>query len=354
MTLSKAGWEALTYATAAFGAALAWSLNVPLAMIVGPVIAVSIVSQRLPKLRIARPLYALGLSVIGLALGQYFTPDVLNTWGEITGTLALNTGITLVGVVFGFLLLHKAYGHDRKTAALGGLPGGVLTVIEMARASSADTTSILFFQVFRIILGASVVPLGYSLAGFDVPASGVRPTAEHVPPTAHDLALLCVGGLALMIVGRRLRVPSAEISLPLVWSATLYASGWVTMTIPVWAAGAAFVVVGGSVGAMLPNLSLRRLCLLVVQSLGLFALLMCLALVAALLAWTVFDISLASAILAFSPASLTEMIAVAVALDLDPALVAANNMYRMLLCSLIAPLLPMAVMSFGRAKDRSA
>ncbi len=354
MNWSKAGWEALTYALAAFGAGLAWFLNVPLAMIVGPVIVVSIANQRLPNLRIARPFYALGLGVIGLALGQYFTPDVLNTWAQISGTLALNTGITLAGVMFGFLLLNKVYGHDRKTAALGGLPGGVLTVIEMARANSADTTAILFFQVFRIILGASVVPLGYSLAGFDVPISGVRPIAEHVPATMHDLALLGLGSLVLMILGRRLRVPSAEISLPLVWSASLYASGWVTMAIPVWAAGAAFVVVGGSVGAMLPNLSLRRLCALVAQSVGLFALLIGLTLLAALSAWTLIDISLASAILAFSPASLTEMIAVAVALDLDPALVAANNMYRMLLCSLIAPLLPMAVMYFGRAGDPAA
>jgi len=343
MTLARVGSEGLTYAIAGAGAGIAWLLQVPLALLVGPVVLVCILSQRLPNLTVSRPIYGFGLALVGLVLGQYFTPDVLAQWAKITGALAVNTAVTLIGICAGYLLLSRVYGHDRRTAALGGLPGGVLAAIEMARTSSADTTAILFFQVFRIVLGASVIPIGYGLAGFQIPPTGVRSVAQTIPANAHDLALLVIGSVVLVLLGRRFRVPSAELLSPLLWSAGLYGSGWVTMTIPVWVAGLGFIVVGGAVGAMLPRLSLTRLLTLIGQSASLFALFMCATIAAAFLFGPVLNVAPGAAILAFSPASLTEMIAIALALDLEPALVAANNLFRMLICALVAPFLPYLV-----------
>lgn len=340
MILARLGWEAAAYALATAGALLALALQVPLGLLVGPLVAMSILSQRLPKLQVSRPAYALGLAVIGVGLGQFFTPEVATAWSGILGALALNSAITLAGVFLGFLLLSRSFGHDRRTAVLAGLPGGVLTVIEMARESAADVSAILFFQVFRIVLGASLIPLAYALAGFDVPPTGVQPVADVVPASWRDLGLLGLGSLAVMVAGRRLRIPSAEISLPLALSAVLYANGVVTMTIPVWILAVGFIVVGASVGTMLPRLKLRQLLRLIAQSIALFAVFMCLTVIAALLSSQGLGVAPATAILAFSPASLTEMIAVALALDLDPAFVLANNMYRMLLCSFLAPFLP--------------
>ncbi|TRD14875.1 AbrB family transcriptional regulator [Palleronia caenipelagi] len=344
MTLARLGREGAAYALALLGALAAWALNLPLAFLVGPVVTMSVVSQRLPKLQVSRLAYALGLAVIGVGLGQYFTPETLDVWSGIAGAIALNTAITLTGIFLGFLLLSRVFGHDRRTAALAGLPGGILTVIEMARASNADTSAVLFFQVFRIVLGASLIPLGYAMSGFDVPTTGVRPVSNSVPATLHDLALLIGGSLIVMVLGRRLRIPSAEISLPLALSATLYATGVVTMTVPVWLVAGAFVVVGASVGTLLPRLKARLLLKLVLQTAVLFALFMALTFVAAFFASALFGLRPAVAILAFSPASLTEMIAVALALELDPAFVAANNMYRMLFCSVLAPFLPWLVL----------
>jgi uncharacterized membrane protein AbrB (regulator of aidB expression) len=111
------------------------------------------------------------------------------------------------------------------------------------------------------------------------------------------------------------------------------------MTIPLWVPAVGFVIIGASIGTMLPRFGLGKLLRLAAHTGLLFAVFCILTLVAAGIAQTVLGLRFASAVLTFSPASLTEMIALSVALDLDPAMVAANNMFRMIFCSLLAPAL---------------
>lgn len=347
--LPRAGWELATYALAAAGAMLAMWLNVPLALLIGPMIALSVASQRFPNLTVSLPVYALSLFLMGLSLGQYFTPDLISTWGDIALSLLLNTGLTLVGLTLGYLLLRKVLGYNPATAVLSGLPGGILTVLEVARESDADFGAVLFFQIFRIVLGASLFPLAYAIAGFDIPPTGVTARPATVPPGVFEITLLVGGGLALAFVGRKLRFPSAEISLPLIWSAALYGSGTISFAIPLWVPAAGFVLVGASVGTMLPRPGAAGLIRLSLHTLMVFAVFSVLTVLCAALAVGLLGIPLATGILTFSPASLTEMIALAVALEMDPALVAANNLFRMLFCSVLAPIL-VVLMRRGGAK----
>jgi membrane AbrB-like protein len=331
--------EALTYVLAAAGALVAWALNLPLALLIGPTITISILAQRFPALHVSRPAYALGLGAIGLTLGQFFTPEIVSTWRSIGSALALNTALTLVGTVAGFLFLHRVLRYDAATAVFSGLPGGILTVLEVSKESEADVYAVLFFQVFRIVLGASCFPMAYAIAGFDVPVTGVPDQIQPTPASLRDVALLVLGGVAAAWLGRRMRFPSAEISAPLILSAYLFGSGSVTMTIPLWVPAVGFVIIGASIGTMLPRFGLGKLLRLAAHTGLLFAVFCILTLVAAGIAQTVLGLRFASAVLTFSPASLTEMIALSVALDLDPAMVAANNMFRMIFCSLLAPAL---------------
>ncbi len=331
--------EALTYALAALGAMVAWALDLPLALLIGPTIAISVLAQRFPVLRVSRPVYALALITVGLTLGQFFTPEILSTWRSLGHTLALNAVITLTGTALGFLFLRHVLGFDPATATFAGLPGGILTVLEVSRESDADSAAVLFFQVFRIVLGASCFPLAFALAGFDVPTTGMPDHGTHTAPTLGDALVLGLGGVCAAGIGRWVKFPSAEISAPLLLSAYLYGSGSVTMTIPLWVPACGFVVIGAAAGTMLPRFSLPRLLRLAGQTTLLFMVFCTLTLGAALLAQMTLGIRFASGVLIFAPASLTEMIALSVALELDPAQVAANNMFRMIFCSLLAPLL---------------
>ncbi len=344
--------EASVYLLAAFGAAAALAIKLPLGILVGPMLVLSLASQRWPRLAVSPPVYALGLVVIGVSLGQYFTPEVIATWRAIGGTLALNALMTLAGLGLGYWFLTRVLRYDPATAAFSGLPGGILTVMEVSRESDADAGKVLFFQVFRIVIGATTIPLAYALAGFDVPTTGVRAAVSATDPTWRDALLLGVGAIVLAMLGRRLRFPSAEISLPLIWSAILYATGMVSMALPLWLPVLGFVVVGAAVGTMLPRLDLPTLARLSLHTVLVFILFMVLTIIAALLAQPILELDFATGVLTFSPASLTEMIAVAVALSLDPALVAANNLFRMIFCSVLAPLLLIWLRRQGHGRAR--
>lgn len=335
------GWrrEGLTYSLAAFGAAGAWALSLPLALLIGPVVVVTVLAQRLPGLRISPPVYGLSLMVIGMALGQYFTPETLSAWRNIGGALALNGAMTLVALICGGVFLHKVLRYDLDTALFAGLPGGILTVMEVSRESGADPAAVLFFQVFRIVLGATLIPLTYAAAGFHIPPAGVQTVAAIMPENLFEPILLVGGSVGLAVLGRKMRFPSAEISVPLLWSAVLYGSGIISVTIPTVLPALSFVLVGASIGTTLPRPNLPTLIRLVWHTVLLFALFIALTLVTALIGQALLGITLPLGVLTFSPASLTEMIAVSVALDLDPAMVAANNLFRMIACSVAAPLL---------------
>lgn len=343
--------EALAYMLAALGAAVALAIKLPLGILVGPMLVLSVASQRREFLRISPPVYAIGLIVIGVSLGRYFTPEVIETWQKIGGTLALNAAMTLAGLGIGYWFLTRILGYDPATAAFSGLPGGILTVMEVSRESDADAGKVLFFQVFRIVIGATTIPLAYSLAGFDVPPTGVRPTGATSDPNLPDALLLGLGALGLAFAGRKLRFPSAEISLPLIWSAVLYGSGTVSIALPLWLPALGFIVVGAAIGTLLPRLDFRTLVRLGTHTVLLFVLFMVLTVIAALIAVPLLGVDFATGVLTFSPASLTEMIAVAVALSLDPALVAANNLFRMIFCSVLAPFLLIILARMGHLRD---
>ncbi|MCB1409973.1 MAG: AbrB family transcriptional regulator [Rhodobacteraceae bacterium] len=329
--------EAAAYGLAAAGAGLALWLTLPLALLIGPVVTLSILSQRFPALHVSPAVYGVGLMAIGAALGQYFTPEIVSTWATIGTTLAFNAAMTLAGLTVGFVFLTRVLGYNAATAAFAGLPGGILTVLEVSKDSDADLGAVLFFQVFRIILGATMMPLAYALSGFNVPSMGVQAVASPAPVTLHDAAILIVASVAAAVLGRRIRFPSAEISAPLLVSAVLYGTGVVQMTIPTWVPALGFVVVGASIGTLLPRPGARKLVRLVLHTAALFCLFVALTLGVAVVAHRLLGIPFPVGILTFSPASLTEMIALSVALDLDPAMVAANNMFRMIFCSLLAP-----------------
>ncbi|MFV0292716.1 MAG: AbrB family transcriptional regulator [Paracoccus sp. (in: a-proteobacteria)] len=324
-------------ALAAIGAGTGWLIGLPLALLIGPMIILTISAQRFPALHIPQPLYAGSLIVLGLSLGQYFTPDLIASWRHISASLVLNAIMSVLGMAMGFILLYRLFGLDPATAIFAGLPGGILTVMEVSRESSADTSAVMFFQISRIIMGASLIPLGFGLAGFEVPP-GVpsQASSDHFTGLV-DMTLLFGGGIITSLLGRKLRFPSAEISVPLIWSALLYGSGVINITIPDWMPALNFIIIGAAIGTFLPRPGLRILIRLTTQTLILFACFMVLTVIIALIARHFMGIGFGSGILIFSPAGLTEMIAVALALNMEPTLVAANNLFRMIFCSLLAP-----------------
>lgn len=340
--------QGLTLTLGTAGALVAWSLSLPLAFLVGPALVMLFASRALPALTVSPVLRALALVVIGAYLGSRFTPDLAAQMPLWAASLTLNAVMTVVTTCLGTIVLMRAFGYDPSTAAFAALPGGILSVLEVARQSDADQQAVMFLQVFRVALGTIALPFIIDGIGFDIPSTGLAETAAQDAAPLAQLALLMAACIGAAAIGRKIRFPSAELVAPMLLSATLYATGTVTAPIPGGGVIVSFIIVGTAVGATLPRPDIKPFLRLILHTGMVFTLMCGLTLIFAYGVHLGFGVSMIEAFLAFAPAGMTEMTAMAAALHLDPGYVAANNLVRLSLCSLLAPVILLGLKARAR------
>jgi membrane AbrB-like protein len=133
-------------------------LHVPLAWIVGPMLATAIGGMSdLPVF--SPPLWRrLGQLVIGTSIGLNLTEDVLLvavSWLPVmilTSAIAICLG-AVVSVPFG-----KLSGLDRQTAFYSMMPGGLSEIANIGAASGAETEPIAVTQALRVALVVCILP----------------------------------------------------------------------------------------------------------------------------------------------------------------------------------------------------
>lgn len=162
----------------AFGsAAIAQRLHVPAGALLLPLVVAAVV-QDMGWLTLTLPpwLLAISYAVIGWAIGQRFTREILSyalhaVPRVITAILALITICALLSVA-----LMAITGVDALTAYLAMSPGGADSVAIIAASSKVDVPFVMAMQSARFLL---VVMLGPSIARWvarHVDVSGEQPT----------------------------------------------------------------------------------------------------------------------------------------------------------------------------------
>lgn len=326
-----------TLGIGAVGGAIALWLQVPLAPLVGPAIAVFFASRKLPSLEVAAPLRGFTLLGLGVYIGSRFSPELIEQIPQWLPSLGLNALMTIVSWAACAWVLIKWLRIDAATAAFCAVPGGLLSVLECSSQSSADSNTVLFVQAMRVILGMLALPFGIHALGYPISASGVVQSVAIYAAGLDQVLYISVASLVAFICGRKLNIAAAELTGPMLATAILYATDVVNMTIPVWFVGACFVIFGTALGVSLPQLKWPQFLTLTRISLVVFLVLVSFTSIFAALAHFSLGLDFITSLLAFAPSGITEATSIAVALDMDTAYVAANNMLRLTLCSVAAP-----------------
>ena len=321
---------------AAGGALCAW-LNLPLAWMLGAMVATTAASLGGVNLYVPGPMRSIMVAVIGVLLGASFTPDVLDKareWPLTIGCLLLYLGL-LVGVLF--LYFHRIVGLDVPTAYFSATPGGLSEMVITGAAMGADDRTIALIHTSRVLLVVLTIPLWYRFM------TGVAPTPSAMGPSIAavgltDVAVLGACAVVGVVAGRLLRLPAYRLSGPLLASAVVHAAG-LNESAPPWeVVAAAQIVVGSAIGARFTGVPVRRV-------LGLMA--AALVSTVLMLAATVsFALGLASAtgldwraiVLAYAPGGLAEMSLIALSLGIETAFVATHHVIRIGLIVVAAPL----------------
>lgn len=278
-------------------------------------------------------------AVLGVMLGSSFTPDLLDRLAPWALTLAALVPYIFIAGGAGYVFLRRFGGYDRPTAYFSAMPGGFAEMTLVGGAMGGDERMISLGHSTRILLVVLIVPplLTWALGTTDAPATVGSPDRSGIEGTWLDFLLLaaCIVGWP---IARRLRLPAAALTGPLLLSAVLHLTGGSDVAPPQPAISTAQVVLGAALGARFAGYRLALLAKTVGLSAGLTLVLLAVAVAAMEVLHLITGIPHGALLLAYLPGGISEMSLVALALGIDAAFVAVHHIIRLALVIALAPL----------------
>lgn len=325
------------------------ALGLPLGWMVGALVATAYLAMRdaaaVPVT--ARPA---GLIVVGLALGQGFTPQVLDA---VVARLPAMLGGALLVLAAGIAvvpLYRRIAGGEMRTAFFACVPGGVVAMAALAAQAGAAVPAVTLAQSLRMTMLVLAYP-----ALMSVLATRGGDAAFLAPPQpVHwgGLILLLGGGVVAALVGRWTGLANRAMLAPCLLAMALAAGGALPSSVPGWLVDAAQLALGASLGMHLAREGIggapRRL---VMAGIACGLVVSLLLVVAGFLLGWVAGLPMAAVVLGLAPGGMPEMLVTAQALGLAVPLVLGFHLVRMVLISLLALPLWRATAWLGRRRD---
>ena len=333
-----AGWLALGVGSALAGY-LAQHAGLPAGWLVGPMLLALVVALLWEKHpTVPRWGRVTSLAVVGGVLASTFRPSVVPLISRhllpvalvICGTLVLSLGVGL--------LLPVLVRLDRKTAALGTLPGAASGMLAMSDPLGADARLVALMQYTRVVVVVVAATLvgRFGLGTESMPASG---QGLQMAPVSTELLIqnevatyaltALVAGLGAW-AGTRLRLPAGALLGPLILGILLEELGVMHLAWPQGVPQAAYLVLGLWVGLLFDGDSIKRagrlLPVVLLSAIGLVV-------ACAALGWalsTLTGIDPITAYLATTPGGIDSVAIVALGSGADAPLVLAIQMLRLL------------------------
>ena len=266
-----------------------------------------------------------GLVIVGVSLGLYFTPPVVAEVAAYGGYfVALGFAALGVGAISA-AVLERVAGVDHATAFFGSMPGGAAEMAMMGERYGAMVDRVAFAHSMRMLLVVTLVPTAITYAGFSA-TEDYRPVAIGFDPAGFAIlfGLAAAGGA----VARRLRVPTAYMMGPLVITIGLTANEVALSSVPSVFVNLAQVLLGCVLGSKFQRSFLAAAPRFVAALVPSVALTLGLA---ALVGWAISRLSgayLGTALLAAAPGGIAEMSITAKVLRIGVAFVTAAHIIR--------------------------
>ena len=312
------------------GFLFAW-LRTPIPWMIGPMIAVAAVN--LFGVRMHAPPYArqLGQVILGSAISLYFTPPVVAALaGNLPAILAATVSVFVVGIL-GALTLSRASGVDGKSTFFASIPGGAMAMAVLADRYGAEIAPVAVAHSLRVAVVVIAIPFGLTYGGFPLEEGAYRP---NVPLDYSILALWLLAGWVLGEISERFHLQNGCLLTPIFFGAALTMSRVQLSAVPKELTEFAQLMFGLVLGARYERAFFARYKLFIPFALLNSAfILVASAAAGAALAW-LFDLPIATMIIATSPGGLAEMTILAQALHISVPLVVAFHFFRVVIVNM--------------------
>lgn len=343
-SLSQLGVTFLSLALGCAGAALGGMVGLPLYMLTGPALAISVLSLMGMRLGIMPLVRDTTFLFIGIGIGSGVNAEAaaaIMRWPLAFVALAV---MLVVAMVLCRIMLVRGFGFDARSAVLASAPGHLSFVLALGETYRVDLTRVSVVQSIRVLLLTVTVPAAAVLMGLDLDQGMVpRGTQLSLP----HLGVLTVLAIAVGWVLARLRVPAPLLIGAMLVSSVGHLSALAPGVLEPKVTMACLVVMGTLIGSRFSGTSLSQILRFAGGGVAITALTTCLATLAALPIAMFLDMPLPHVLVAFAPGGLETMIVMGAVLGANPGFVAACHVGRLFVLSLLIP-----IMSARAGRDR--
>lgn len=311
-------------------------LGLPLAWMLGAMVATTIASFSGLPVRIPVWFRSLFVAVLGVMLGSAFTPEIIDHAGRWAGSLAVQAGYVALATGLSYTIYLRVGGYDRVTAYFSSTPGGISEMVLLGESLGGDIATISLNHAVRVLIIMGVIPFYFRLIeGVSLPSAPATGAISDL--TLIDFLVLAGCGIVGYLVAARLRLPAYAILGPLFLSAAIHLTGLTTSSVPSPIAASAQLVVGAALGSRFAGISLRQMGQVAWLAAITSIILIGSAVAVASLASLVLNAPPATLFLALAPGGLAEMSLIALAIGVDTAFVTTMHFLRVIMVVVLAP-----------------
>ncbi len=320
----------LTAIAATAGGALFHLLHVPLAWMLGAMAATGALAWH-ERAAVWKPTRPAALILLGLGLGQTFTPPVMAAIGLALPWIVLAAVVSVAVGALSSRVFSRMAGVDPKTGYYATVPGGVIVMVVLAQRVGISVPVVSLAQTIRVLVVVVLVP---PLVTWLVPGGGAGAfLAERPEVHLAGLAILVPAGTAAALAVSRTGMANPWMIGPCVLVVVLAAFGTLPSGVPVWMVDIAQLGMGMALGQRLSRrflLSSRRLAVAsAVTTLVLVGLMAAMGVAMALLS----GLPVGATVLGMAPGGMPEMTITAKALEVGVPLVLGFHIVRTFLCN---------------------
>ena len=236
-------WAALIALSLLFAATLA-ALQLPAALLLGPMVAAILLAARGAVVPMPRAAFSVAQGVVGVMIASYLPrsigDEIAADWPIfLIGVLSTIAAASLLG-----WLLTRSRVLPGTTAIWGSSPGAATAMTLMSESYGADLRLVAFMQYTRVTCCAIVAAVVARL--FGTPAAN----AAFALPEWSARGVLAALAAALLgaFLGVRLRIPGGALLLPMGIALVAAFSGVANMALPTPILALGYAVVGWGIG----------------------------------------------------------------------------------------------------------
>ena len=312
-------------------------LKIPLAWMLGPMLAISIAA--LMGVKVVMPKLALSgiLIILGLHIGNYIDQNLLSQMKDWIWTSMIMFFYILVSILIVSKYLQKFSGYKEKTSIFSAAPGALGPLLILAEYEKSDLSQVATAHLIRLIIIITLFP--FFVVNFSPTEAMTIEKFNYMDQNHLDLIILLIVSVVLIYIFDKIKVPAPLLAGPLVASGILQITEIASYKLPDQSINFCLLILGASVGCRFANKSLKEVIRNTTHSFVATVLLISLGVIAAIAAGYFVENNFLTLLLSYCPGGIYEVAVIAIAFNLDPNFVAFHHIIRLLIILFIIPVI---------------